>query len=97
MVNCFSAGVSSYPADFLACTGGLGKRRDIPPGERPMRMPAALLRRHLARRRWRIDEVGRELLVARAGVLHRLLLHRAVAADAVGQRKQLDGGVVRGL
>src|SRR5204863_3558434 len=26
-----------YPADFLACRGGLGKRRDIPPGERAMR------------------------------------------------------------
>ena len=33
--------------------------------------------------------------MARLGVRDRLLLHRAVAADAVGQREQFDGGVVR--
>src|SRR5437763_65170 len=121
MVNCFSAGVSSYPADFLACSGGLGKRRDIPPGERAMReiphpeeRPSGrvskdegpsvaswvrdacfagsspegreLLRRHLARCGRRVDEVGGELLVTCLGVLHCLLLHRAVATDAIGQR-----------
>src|ERR1700712_1866791 len=49
-----------------------------------MRIP--LLRRDLARRRRRVDEVGGELGVADLGVLHRLLLHRAVATDAVRQR-----------
>src|SRR5690349_19001819 len=56
-----------------------------------------LLRRHLARCRRRVDEVGGELLVARLGVLYRLLLHRAVAADAIRQREYFYGGVVRGL
>src|SRR6266496_1994819 len=42
-----------------------------------------LLRRDLARRGRRVDEVGGELGVAGLGVLHRLLLDRAVAADAI--------------
>ena len=53
----------------------------------------ALLRRDLPRRGRRVDEIGGELRVARFGVLHRLLLHRAVAADAVGQRQDLDRGI----
>ncbi len=44
-----------------------------------------LLRRDLPWRRRRIDQVGGQLLVARFGIRNRLLLHRAVAADAVGQ------------
>ena len=45
----------------------------------------ALLRRDLPWRRWRVDEVGGELRVARFRIRDRLLLDRAVAADAVGQ------------
>ena len=50
----------------------------------------ALLRRDLPRCGWRVDEVGGELRVARFCILHRLLLDRPVAADAVGQRQDLD-------
>ena len=49
-----------------------------------------LLRRDLPRRGRRVDEVGGELGVARFGVVHRFLLHRAIAADAVRQRQDFD-------
>src|SRR6185295_8588412 len=55
---------------------------------------ATLLRRNLPRGWRRIDEVGGELRVARLGICSRLLLHRAVAADAVGQRENFHRGVV---
>ena len=55
---------------------------------------AALLRRDLARCGRRVDEVGGELGLSRFRVLYRLLLHRAVAADAVGQRENFNRGIV---
>src|SRR5262245_55611521 len=54
-----------------------------------------LLRCDLPWRGRRGGEIGGELGVARLGVFHRLFLHGAVAADAVGQREQFDRGVVR--
>ena len=69
--------------------------RTAPGDHHRMTRQSALLRRDLPRRGRRVDEVGGELRVARLGVLHRLLLHRAVAADAVGQRQQFDRGVER--
>src|SRR4029079_5817399 len=41
----------------------------------------------------RTDEVGGELRVARPGILHRLFLHRAVAADAIRQRENFGRGI----
>ena len=57
----------------------------------------ALLRRHLPWSRRRTGEVGCEFGVARFRFVCRPLLHRAVAADAIGQREEFDCGVVRGL
>src|SRR4029079_4437109 len=51
---------------------------------------AALLRRDLPWRGRRVDQVGGKLGVAHLSVVHRFLLHGAVAADAVGQRKDFD-------
>src|ERR1043166_2756396 len=47
----------------------------------------------LPRRRRRVGEIGSQLRVAGLGVLHCLLFDRAVAADAVGQRENFDGGI----
>jgi hypothetical protein len=54
---------------------------------------SALLCRQLPRRGRRAGKVGGKLFVARLRVVCRLLLHRAVAADAVRKRQQLDSGV----
>src|ERR1700754_854807 len=55
---------------------------------------AALLRRNLPRGwRW-IDEGRCQLRVARFRIRYCLLLDRAVAADAVGQRENFHRGVV---
>src|SRR5215475_10866411 len=54
-----------------------------------------LLRRDLAWGGRRIGEVGDKLRMARLGVADRLLLDRAVAADEIGQRQQLDRGLDR--
>src|SRR3982074_1354044 len=53
----------------------------------------SLLRCDLPRRRRRADEVGGQLRVAHLGVLHRLLLHRTIAANTIRQRPQLHRGV----
>src|SRR5436189_93400 len=62
------------------------------PGSRPGRRccKSYLLRRQLPWCGRRVDEIGGELRVARLGVLHRLLLDRAVATDAIRQRQYLD-------
>ena len=54
-----------------------------------------LLRRLRHRNRRGIGELSRQLRVARLGVLHRLLLDRAIAADLVRQRQHVHRGVVR--
>ena len=62
------------------------RRRIVGPGSRPGRQRlSALLRGDLPWGRWRVDEVGGELRVARFRIHDRLLLDRAVAADAIGQ------------
>src|SRR6266699_1238906 len=48
---------------------------------------ARLLRRDLSWHRRRIGEIGGQLRISRLGVLHRFLLDRPVATDAVGQRE----------
>ena len=79
---------SHYWAPRSLSDGGHGATAPLP-------TLRSLLRRDLPwRGRW-IDEVGGQLRVARFGVLHGLLLHRAVAAHAVGQREHFDGGIVR--
>ncbi len=43
--------------------------------------------------RRRIDEIAHQFVIPLARIGHRLLLHRTITANAVGQRQQLDRGV----
>src|SRR5258708_16267671 len=54
-----------------------------------------LLSRDLPRRRRRAREIGGQLRMARLGLLRGFFLHRAVAADAIRQRENFDGGIER--
>src|SRR5262249_30141500 len=59
-------------------------------GSRALRTNRTLLRRELARCGRRAGEIGGEFFVPCLHVACRLLLHRAIAANALRQREQLD-------
>src|SRR4051794_15749612 len=96
MVNCFSAGVSSTQQISWPVRTALASAEIFRPARWLCVCQPPLLRSHLPRRRRRVDEIAGELLVARLGVLDRLVLDRAVAADAIRQRQYFYGGVVGG-
>src|SRR5438132_1641397 len=84
---------------WIVYTMAEARQRRLPNAFQPMPARPAdllLLRSELPWCRWRAGEIGGKLRVARLCVLHRLLLHRAVAADTVGQRQEFGRRIDRG-